>query len=292
MTSATFDPRGFDAETEFLEPERVSILAILGLVFGLLCFLPFFGLLGVIFAIAGLIAINRSRGRLAGTGMAIAGLILGLLFTAIWGAITLGMIGFINMVDKSLVGPANQAIAAIDNQDFATARTQLVPPSQPMATDEAFKALREAYRDELGAFKNIPSGIELAQSYAGLSKQFQGLKNMNGVAGRQDMIPIPANFEKGSALLLLSIEPPNAAKPPPPGQEFVFKFRNFTLILPSQKVINLIDPATFPPPAVHANPGLPQPPSEAPAPGEENPTKEPPQPPQTPEKDGKETGGG
>lgn len=264
MTSATFDPRGFDAETEVLEPERVSILAILGLVFGLICFIPFLGLIGVICAIAGLIAINRSRGRLAGTGMAIAGLILGLLFTAIWGAIALGMIGFINMVEKGLVVPLNQAVTAVESENYASARGMLSPASQPLATDESFKLMREGYRGELGAFKSIPTGWELVQAYTGLGPQFQSMQNMQGVRGRNDLIPVPAIFEKGTALLLVSADPPGSNNQKS-GQEFKFEFKNITIILPSQKVVNLIDPAAMPPPAVRSI-TLPPTPPEAPAP--------------------------
>ncbi|MCC6429064.1 MAG: DUF4190 domain-containing protein [Phycisphaerales bacterium] len=270
MTSATFDQRGFDADPEVLEPERVSILAILGLVFGLICFIPLLPLLGVICAIAGLIAINRARGRLAGTGMAIAGLIVGLLFTALQGALALGATQVLSTVSTQMVGPAGMLVASIDNEDYTKVREELVPLSQPMATDEAFKAFRDAYRAELGAFKSAPKGMmELIWAYADVGQQFQAMNNQN-MQGRNDVIPVPVVFEKGSGLLLLAFEQPGRM-PSKPGEEFKFHFKNISLILPSGKAINLIDPATIPPPTIQTvpPPGQTPPPAGSDAPKDE-----------------------
>ncbi len=261
MTSATFDPRGFDADPEVLEPERVSILAILGLVFGLICFIPLLPLLGVICAIAGLIAINRSRGRLAGTGMAIAGLILGLLFTALQGAITLGVAQAMSVVSRELVEPSGALAQAIDTGDGAKVRDMLVPSSQPLVGDDVIKTFADAYRPELGAFKSVPQGWELAKAYMNLSAQFQAMQNMQGVRGRNDLLPVPAVFENGAGLYLLSFDQQAAAKAPTGAK---FHFKNVTLILPSGKVINMIDPANIPVQTITAPapgaPGVPPPP--------------------------------
>ncbi|MBL8962480.1 MAG: DUF4190 domain-containing protein [Phycisphaeraceae bacterium] len=240
MTSATFDTRNFEPEPDVLEPERMSILAILALVFGLICFIPLLPLLGIVCGISGLISINRSRGRLAGTGMAIAGLILGLLFTALQGAIGLGMVKALQMVSKEMVAPASALASSLDNQDFEAVRQSLVVAARPLATDEAGRAFRDGYRDELGAFKSIPEGWDLVMAYASLGSQFQSMQNLQGVQGRNDLLPFPATFEKGTGLLLLTFEQPsnNAV----PGKDRIFYFKNVALIMPSGKVINLIDP--------------------------------------------------
>ncbi len=248
MTSATFDPRGFDAEPEILEPERVSILAILGLVFGLICFIPILPLLGVICAISGLIAINRSRGRLAGTGMAFAGLILGLAFTALQGALALGAVKMLSMFSSKMIEPAGALVAAIDAEDYAKVRQEMVPTSQPLATDDAFKAFRDGYRGELGAFKGVPkSYADIFMAYQELGPQFQA---MSGMQGRNDILPVPAVFEKGAGLLIMAFDPAaTKAK-----NDIKFQYKNISLILPSKKVINLIDEKQFPPPIVTSIP--------------------------------------
>ena len=64
----------------YQEPERTSILAILSLVFGTLgCCLGITSILGVPMAVASIFGISRSKGRVGGMGLAIGGLIIGLL---------------------------------------------------------------------------------------------------------------------------------------------------------------------------------------------------------------------
>ncbi|GMV26341.1 MAG: hypothetical protein AMXMBFR58_23720 [Phycisphaerae bacterium] len=263
MTSATFDPKGFDAEPEVLEPERVSILAILGLVFGLICFIPILPLLGVVFAISGLIAINRSRGRLAGTGMAIAGLILGLLFTALQGAIVLGMAQALSIFSKELVSPAGSIASAIDTADYPAVRQGLVAQTRDLATDEAVNTFKDAYKDELGAFQSVPTGMDLVLAYFELGPQFQAMQGMQGVQGRQDLMPVPAKFEKGMGLFIFTFEPPQHNNGPPTSGQ-LFKFRNVTLITPGAKVYNLIDPALIPAAPAGILPPPPPPPADQP----------------------------
>lgn len=217
----------------------------MALVFGIICFIPFLGVLGIVFGIAGLIVINRSRGRLAGTGMAIAGLILGLLFTALWGAIAIGMSQALSYVVREIVKPTNQFMQAVDQKDYATARQVLDATGQSLATDEAFAQFGDAIRGELGAFKGIPeSWSELFAAYGEIGPLFQAAQNMQG-PGRQDgMIPVPVRFENGNALLFVWFEPPKGKQQPgPTAPGTIFIFQNVTLITPSHKAHNLIDPA-------------------------------------------------
>lgn len=254
MTSASFDPRGFDAEPDILEPERASLLAIMALVFGIICFIPFLGVLGIVFGIAGLIVINRSRGRLAGTGMAIAGLILGLLFTALWGAIAIGMSQALGYVVREIVKPTGQFVQAVDQKDYVTARQVLDANAQTLATDEAFAQFGDPVRSELGAFKGIPEGWDLISAYGEIGQLFQAAQNMQGPRRQDGMIPVPARFENGNALLFIWFDPPKGNKPAPqPGT--MFTFQNVTIITPSLKVHNLIDPALVQPPVPGVLPG-------------------------------------
>lgn len=262
MTSVSFDPRGFDAEPDILEPERASILAILALVFGLICFIPLLPLLGIICGIAGLIVINRSRGRLAGTGMAIAGLILGLLFTALQAAIILGMAQAFNMITHQLVKPVDQLIMAIDQKDFATARQALDAHSQTLVTDEAIAKLGDEVRAEMGAFKSIPTSLgDLISAYGEVGQLFQATKNFQGPPqGQNGMMPVPAHFENGTALVLVWFDPPKGGPGTPPGQTPEFTFRNISIITKDQKVFNLIEPTLIQPPTPGVLPSPPPPP--------------------------------
>jgi hypothetical protein len=256
MTSASFDPRGFDAEPDILEPERASLLAILALVFGLICFIPFLGVIAIICGIAGLIVINRSRGRLAGTGMAIAGLILGLLFTALWGAVLLGAAQAFSMFSREFVKPVNEIVQAIEQKDFATTRQRLDAQVQVLATDEAIAKFSDVVSAELGAFRGVPEGFDLFSAYAEIGQLIQNNKNLQG-QGRQDrMIPMPAKFDKGNALIMLWFEPPQGGQKTPPTAGSMFTFQNITIIT-QQSVHNLIDPALIQPPVPGVLPGVP-----------------------------------
>ncbi len=83
MAQYDFDSQEFGDEIA-LEPRRTSVMAILSLVCGLVCVVPGIGVLATIFGITSLVGINRSRGRVGGTGLAITGIVLGLLFSMIW----------------------------------------------------------------------------------------------------------------------------------------------------------------------------------------------------------------
>jgi hypothetical protein len=72
-------PRGYYANRGYVEPPRVSGLAVASLVLWLLILCGIGSLLAVIFGAVSLSQISHSRGRLHGKGMAVAGLVLGLI---------------------------------------------------------------------------------------------------------------------------------------------------------------------------------------------------------------------
>src|SRR6185295_12076795 len=89
----TRNPYAHPIEDEPGEPvrARVSDLAVSSLVFGILCCIPGSGLIGVILGGSGLLAIGRSDGRLSGRTLAFIGLLLGVLGSAGWLAIGVGI---------------------------------------------------------------------------------------------------------------------------------------------------------------------------------------------------------
>lgn len=80
------------------EPPRVSGLAVASLVLGLLWLFGIGSLLAIIFGGVALYQINISRGRVTGKGLAVAGLVLGIVF------ITLQVIGMIMNVNVNQPG--------------------------------------------------------------------------------------------------------------------------------------------------------------------------------------------
>jgi hypothetical protein len=66
------------------EAERISGLAVASLVLGILWLCGLGSLLATIFGAVALSQISRSNGRLSGRGLALAGLVLGIVGLALW----------------------------------------------------------------------------------------------------------------------------------------------------------------------------------------------------------------
>lgn len=190
-------------DSEIAAPQRTSILAILSLVCSLICLIPGMGVLATIFGIASLIGIKGSRGRVGGTGLAIAGLIIGLLFTMVWIGLAMGASWMMGEFQGKFAAPINQAIVAMDAGDNTKLREMLVTEVNQGVTDQTIADFRSAYQAELGSCKGMPTQTwDFFAAYMPLKDQFQPLQ------GRNDAIPLPVNFDKGPALVVLWIRPP------------------------------------------------------------------------------------
>lgn len=256
MNANNLDVESFDSE--IAAPQRTSILAILSLVCSLICLIPGTGVLAAIFGISALIGIKGSRGRVGGTGLAIAGLIVGLLFTMIWVGIAIGA----NKIMQEVTGQVtqmNQALVAMDSGDNSKLRAVLVPEVGQTVTDQQISDFRSAYQAELGSFNGVPNGIvEFFSAYGPVQAQLAPLQ------GRNDMVPLPVNFDKGPSLVVLWIQPGKGTHKLPDGSE-VLPFRNITVYTTSGKEFSLLplestlvpkpsDPALPPPPDAPAAP--------------------------------------
>jgi hypothetical protein len=89
-----------------VEPYRVSGFAVASLVLGILWLCGLGSLLAVIFGSVSLSQISKSRGALGGKGMAIAGLVLGIISLAFLVLLWLNMIGGIGQQDSLRRPPA------------------------------------------------------------------------------------------------------------------------------------------------------------------------------------------
>lgn len=200
--AATYDPAVDDFSPDDLGPRRTSILAIISLILSLICIIPGAGVLAAIFGLAGIIGISQSRGRVGGMGLAIAGLALGLLFSALWIGAVVGASRFLRMVERAGIAPVAATMTAIDAGDPAAARAIFTPVLGSNVTDERLAAFREAYRAEVGAFKSIPQGLlDLIQAGQQAAPGFQAF----GQAQMQNVIPFPAEFDKGWTVLMVEI---------------------------------------------------------------------------------------
>lgn len=202
MTSYPTNPYG-NFEMPEAGAQRVSILAIVALVLSLLCFIPLLPMIAVVLAIAGLLFILTSRGRLRGTGLAVTALILGFLFSAIQLGLVIGAGQAISIFRREITQPVTQSLTDLDRGEFATVRQLLTPGTAPMATDAQLTAFREAYQAELGGFQGGPPEglLGFFGAYMPLAQAMQPYQ------GQPNMLPMPGSFAKGPGLVVLEIDP-------------------------------------------------------------------------------------
>jgi hypothetical protein len=204
MATSNFD-LGDDAPI-FDTPERVSILAVMGLVFSLLCFIPGAGVIASILGVAGLIGISGSRGRLSGRGMAIAAIVLGLIFSMIWAGVGLGGMKAWGGFKSTVLQPAGAVMSDIEAKNYTAARTKFDPAVATTITDAQFDTFREAYQAEVGAFQSMPSTVaELWTSYATIGQSMQKFQPKPGQP--PSLIPLPGIFSTGPALIVQHFDP-------------------------------------------------------------------------------------
>ena len=204
MATSNFD-LGDDTPI-FDTPERVSILAVMGLVFSLLCFIPGAGVIASILGVAGLIGISGSRGRLSGRGMAIAAIVLGLIFSMIWAGVGLGGMKAWGGFKSTVLQPAGAVMSDIEAKNYTAARTKFDPAVAAAITDAQFDTFRDAYQAEVGAFQSMPNTVaELWTSYAAIGPSMQKFQPKPGQP--PSLIPLPGIFSTGPALIVQHFDP-------------------------------------------------------------------------------------
>ncbi len=193
----------------YTEPERTSIAAVLSLICSLICCLPAVPLLGVVLGAIALIGIGRSDGRVGGRGLAVAGIVLGILFTVAQIGIVLGggMVAQKFITEIAVVG--GDALEDMDNDRYDEVRA-IFANDLATISDEDIAAFREAYRAETGGLVSTPQTFgELLNGWMAQGTLMQRYQ------GRNDLIPIPATFDNGSGLIILQIDQSGMTQPAP-----------------------------------------------------------------------------
>ena len=224
---------------------RVSIMALLSIVLSAICCIPGLGLLGSIFGGASLVAIRRSGGRLKGRGMAITGLVLGLVITIVWLG---GWVVFSRSVGFAL-NSASTTMSAIEAGDWNTARAHIALADGSSVTDEQLASFRTRYQAAAGSFTSMPTGmIEFMKSFGALGSSAQQYQGPGGpLSGRNNVIPIVATFDKGQFIIAAEINPT--------ASQGGVRFQDLVVSLPDGTEIRLFLPP--PPPAPPAAPPAP-----------------------------------
>ncbi len=260
MSQYTTDSHA-DALAYPAEPDRTSVLAIMSLVCSLICCIPGLSAIGAVLGVGSLVGIKGSRGRVGGTGLAIAGIIIGGLVTVAQIGIGLGVREGVGLFLRDILPQVDSVMADIEAGNDAEAIARLSPPADTGVTPDDIARFRDAYTDRLGAYQGMPTDFgTMFEAYAGLG---QSMQQFNQSTGGQPEMPVPALFDNGWAVLIVRFDPSPAS--PPPGNQL--PITNLILYPASGDPITLWDPATRPAsaPPIPPAPDAETPEGEAPA---------------------------
>lgn len=255
--SATADFGEHDADSG---PPRTSGLAVASLVCSLICCIPGLSSIGALLGVFSLINITKSGGRLGGKGLALSGIIIGVLFSVLW-----VLLAIFYQTASAQYTSFGQVITHIDNNEFDQARGLLSQSTKPFATDEALIDFRHRYQAESGPHTKWPTSL-----IDGIVKIFPLMSNQQGSQPSmpyKNTMPVPGEFANGDHLVWFVLNSPeldaSGARP---------AILNFAIQRADGDLIWLVDPDVLragPPPIT---PGTDTPaeeaPPAAPAPGE------------------------
>lgn len=216
-------------------PPRTSVLAVTSLVLSLICCIPGLGLLGAGFGAGSLMAIGGSRGRIGGRGVAIAGIIIGLLVSIAWVGIAVAVQRGVGVMSTMMYGSVDAFMRDVENGDFDAARGQLAGPVA-LASDEQLEAFRSGYQAAYGSFVSVPTKFwsEVIPAYMEVGQQIQPYQ------GRQNFVPVPATFDSGRVLMLVIVDPHgNAGRAPQ--NAMTMPLSDVWIVLPDRTELRLMN---------------------------------------------------
>lgn len=189
-------------------PSRMSVLAVISLVCGIIGCVPPLFLLAILLGVVAIFLIAGSKGRVRGTGLAIGGVVLGLIFTAMWVFIGIGAVSVAQELNKTIIMPSQAALTGLEKGDRTALRKMLSSTASTNITDAQIDQFAADVKAEFGSFRAVPdSFMDLFEAWK-RAGQAMGQAGQSGGPSQQfnNMIPWPVEFEKGQALLLLEID--------------------------------------------------------------------------------------
>ena len=183
---------GYD---EYAGPERTSALAVLSLILSLACCIPGLGLLGAGLGVGALIGISGSRGRVGGKGLAVAGIIVGILVSVAWVG---GYVAFQQGVGQLLTSTGS-IVERLDTGDYDGFRATSSSPASDLS-DAEYAAFVADYQAQLGSYVSVPDSIfawieDFTDPAVG--------QMMQGTVPQQNAIPVPVAFDNGTTVVFI-----------------------------------------------------------------------------------------
>lgn len=209
--------------------QRLSLLALFSLIFALICLIPGLGVLGVVFGASALIMISKSRGRLTGKGMAITGVVLGLIVSVLWGSAVVGFGQAFKYYRDRMIPPV-AALVETAGSDTSLARTALTPGAAKSVTEEDFAQFAASLEAHYGKFEGAPKDLmSLATAFRdSLASQQQDQKIQGGSRG----VPVPLRFERGAVLVIAVYDESSFDDQAP-------RFEDAFAVIPGRKAVTL-----------------------------------------------------
>lgn len=182
-------------------PERTSVLAVASLVCSLICCLPAVPTIGMMLGAGAIVGITKSNGRVGGRGLAIAGVIIGLIVTVLQLFLVFGAVQGGKMISTGFGGPFESFVLALETDDFNTARAQLEPGLAQALSDEELTAFRDTIVGTLGAYRSQPNSMwDWTMSIAANAQDMQRFQT------RGEGIPLTPTFNSATVLTYLMFD--------------------------------------------------------------------------------------
>lgn len=185
---------------EFEGRQRVSVLAVLSLVFVAPCCVPLAPMLGAAMGMAALVGISAARGRLAGRTAAIIGVVLGVILTAGQVAIGVGVYSAFKAYQQYGVERAQDFSRALEAPGAPGVRG-LLSQTAPV-TDEEIARLGGVVRSELGTLVGVTRNpFEMAETFSNNPVFAQGGNSVTDLP--QNAVPVSVEYSKGTAIFFV-----------------------------------------------------------------------------------------
>ena len=183
-------------------PQRLSVMAVLGLICVVGCIIPGAPALGAVLGLAAILGINASRGRVTGKAPAVIALVLGLILTAFQVSLVAGAVAAFNAFVTHVTPKAEQIARALEQTDASGLRGVLSAPASESLGDADIDRLRAVIKSELGAFIGVPRGpLGLAEGLQSAPVFSKG--TATGWSLPPNATPVPADFSKGTAVFMV-----------------------------------------------------------------------------------------
>lgn len=179
-------------------PTRLSVLALAALLLSIpSCCVPLLGIgtgpVAAILGIAALLVIGRSHGRLGGRGLAAIAIFLGVISTALWGAVGAGLNSAYQWYLRNPVAATNSFVLALQKDDLAAARALLSAGAERDLTDEQLREFAAAVRASHGEYQRAPG--DLALWFKAFRDAYTGAKKPQQQRGSSQDPPLPVALQ-------------------------------------------------------------------------------------------------